>query len=242
MEVRPTLPHWKPEGAVLFHHLIPGVWVMEVRRLAHQWIVFHETYTFCLPSWMEVPSSIVDWRYRRRLFAAMIGNTMVMEPGELHANLRRTPVADFVVAQVQPSVMLETAAELGWPHAQLHIKLPQHESREPGLIQALRQIEQSLCTRDAGRQRPNRRFVCTCLASGEEHRENLHDLVQAVIDVCAERANGPRAPEPASAPTRRAEGFLRENYRSRYSLTQLCEAAGCESPSTPFSGGRFLTS
>jgi AraC-like DNA-binding protein len=220
-----------PVGAIGFHHLMPGVWVMDVRRCSHKWVVFHETYSFCLPTWSASPLD-VEWKYRYRTFHAVLGNTMLMEPGEIHANLRPTPVADFIVVQVQPSVMLEAAAELGWPHAALHIKHPHPETRDPGVVQALRQFDRALCTRDDGGVRRRGTSPCTCPRAAAHHHENLLDLVKAVIDTCAEQEVGEWQPSCGQALLRRAEEFLRVSFRNPYSLAVLQAAAGCKASST----------
>jgi len=204
---------------------------MDVRRSSRKWVVFHETFTFCLPTWAEVALD-VEWKYRYRVFRAQYGNTMIMEPGEIHANLQETPVADFIVVQIQPSVMLKTAAELGWPHRELHIKVSHSETRHPAVIAALRAFNNALCTRYADNKPPSRRRGCTCLESAAEHRENLAQLVQVVIDNCAEASAGARKPAAGGALLRRAEAFIRESYREPYSLPGLLAATGCKAPST----------
>ena len=70
------------EGDVRFHFLTPELWVLEARRCAHRWVVFHETYSFCLVE--RTGGTLVDWRYNHRLYVADSEHAMLMQPGEKH--------------------------------------------------------------------------------------------------------------------------------------------------------------
>src|SRR4029079_11888950 len=124
------------EGDIRFHHLSPGLWVMEARRCAHKWVVFHETYSFCLVGHVT-DGALVDWRYNHRRYVADPGHAMLMQPGELHANVERTPPGDFIVVQVSEALMKRAARELGWRGADLDIRHPHPGSDHPLLIRAL---------------------------------------------------------------------------------------------------------
>src|SRR4051812_8429806 len=58
------------EGEVRFHHIAPDLWVLEARRCAHRWVVFHETYSFCLVRRFLSSDPRVGWRYNHRLYLA----------------------------------------------------------------------------------------------------------------------------------------------------------------------------
>lgn len=71
------------QGDVRFHFLTPELWAMEARRCAHRWVVFHETYFFCLVEHTQ-DGALVDWKYNHRLYTADRDHAMLMQPGELH--------------------------------------------------------------------------------------------------------------------------------------------------------------
>jgi len=96
------------EGSIDWLRLknLRGVEVMDVRGVSRQWSHHHETYTICSASRVaENPD--VPWRYRRREYVMRLGGTQLMEPGELHANVRCAPVADFGVVLIEPVRFLE---------------------------------------------------------------------------------------------------------------------------------------
>src|SRR4029079_15061426 len=124
------------EGDIRSHHMTPELRVMEARRCAHRWVVFKETYSFCLVERVE-DGALVDWRYRHRLYVADPRHAMLMQPGELHANVERTPPGDFIVVQVSEALMKRAARELGWRGADLDIRHPHPGSDHPLLIRAL---------------------------------------------------------------------------------------------------------
>src|SRR3954463_16005706 len=92
------------EGDVRFHHLTPELWVLEARRCAHRWVVYHETYSFCLVTKLH-GGGLVEWRYNHRRYVADEKHAMLMQPGELHTNVDRTPPGDFIVVQVGEALM-----------------------------------------------------------------------------------------------------------------------------------------
>lgn len=208
-------------GELRFHHIMPDLWVMETRSCAHRWVVFHETYSFCLVR--HVPS-VVQWRYDRRVYVVDRDHrVMAMQPGELHANIARTPPADFIVVQVGDLLMREVARDLGWASSRLDIKHPHPASDHPLLIAALRRFRGGLCEglfeREGGR--------CTCCRSISRLVEALVELVSAFIQHCAEDAHELGVPERGSAPVMKAINYLYEHYNQPYDLGRLERAAQC---------------
>jgi AraC-like DNA-binding protein len=213
------------EGDVRFHHIIPELWVLEARRCARQWIVFHETYSFCLVLRIE-DGALVPWKYNHRTYVADLDHAMTMQPGELHANVTRTPPADFMVVQVSASLMKRVAGKLGWPFSEVNVKHPHPGSDHPALLKALRRFHQSLCEGlfDAGPDGGR----CTCSESIGRHKENLVGLVRVFIENCAENAREVGRPRQGAAQIARAASYLRAHYREPYSLERVARAAGCD--------------
>lgn len=210
-------------GELRFHHVTPGLWVMDARACSYHWVVFHETYSFCLvafvPQW-----SVVQWKYDRRIYAVdREHRIMAMQPGEIHANVSRTPAADFVVVEVGESLMKEVARDLGWRSTRLDLKHPHPSSNHPRLMAALRRFKASLCASlfnpKAGR--------CNCWRAAARQVENLVQLVSVFIEHCAEDAQELGLPGRGSAPVMKAVTYLIDNYNQPYDLSRLAAAAKC---------------
>jgi AraC-like DNA-binding protein len=212
------------EGDVRFHHLTPELWVLEARRCAHRWVVFHETYSFCLVE-KVVDGALVDWKYNHRLYVADPAHAMLMQPGELHANLERTPPADFIVVQVAERLVKAVAATLGWPHPGLNINHPNPASGHPAVLAALRGFRRSLCA-DLYDPRPGR-GLCTCSREPDRHLENLTHLIATVIEHCAEQTRAIIHPGRGAAPITKAIRHMQRHYREPYDLRRVAAVAGC---------------
>jgi len=212
------------EGSVGFHHLLPGVRVLEARDCAHRWVVYHETYDFCLIT--RQPRELVSWKYNHRLYTVSDDHViMAMQPGELHANVKRTLPGDFIVVQVAPDLMQEVARGLGWRHAELNIKHPHPASTDPALIRALRRFRNDLCnsTFEGATGR------CSCLKAPDVHAENLVALVEAFICGCAEHAFAKGRPSRAPSIVSRTLEYLTSHYQEPYCMNALARVVGCDS-------------
>jgi AraC-like DNA-binding protein len=212
------------QGEVRFHSITPELWIMEARNCAHCWRVFHETYSFCLV--LRIDGRIqVDWRYNHRLYVADPLHAMAMQPGELHANLDRTPPADFIVVQVSDRLMKDVARELGWCREALNLKHSHTSSDHPQLLNALRRFHSILCA-DLFDSSPGR-GICTCWTRVERHMEILAELVAVFIRECAEESRDIGRPGKGAAQITRALEYLRAHYNEPYSLKLLANAARC---------------
>jgi AraC-like DNA-binding protein len=209
------------EGHVRVHHLLPGLRVIDARACAHRWVVFHESYDFCLVT--NVARLPVSWKYNHRLYRVDPEHVMMaMQPGELHANVERTSHGDFIVVQIAQQLMHQVARELGWSSSALNIPHPHPATVELSMRRALEQFQASLCAtlwrgRDA---------VCTCSSVPSLHAEHLVTLVAAFVSRCAEGAK--KLPKPKGTPVAvvRAHEQLMTNYHKPYNLKQLAREAG----------------
>lgn len=206
------------EGAVRFHHLIKGqLEVLDARGCANRWKVFHSTYSFCLVVRLEDCS--VEWIYDRRIYRIDRDHRMMlMQPGEVHANLRKTPPADFIVVQVGDELMQLVARELGWRERSLNIKPPHQASRHPALLAALRRFHQGLCNTLYA---PGDGGQCSCGARLDLHLRHLVELVAAFVWHCAEGKRQICQPRSSSAFIAAVTRHLCRNYRVPYHVEQL---------------------
>lgn len=210
----------EPEGNIVFHHLLPGLRVMDARACAHRWVVFHESYDFCLVTKLAEPE--VRWKYNHRIYSVDADHViMAMQPGELHANLDRTKPGDFIVVQVCPELMHEVAHSLGWERQNLNLRHPHPASRHPGLLCALQRFAMSLC------RAPLKGRTCDCAETPDLHADHLVLLVAAFIGGCAEDAEHVVLPSRAPAVITRAVDYLMTYCHQPYSLDQLARASGC---------------
>jgi len=210
------------EGDIRFHHLTPELRVMEARRCAHRWVVFHDTYDFALIE-RVAEGALVDWRYNRRLYVADPGHAMLMQPGELHANVQRTLPGDFFVVQVAEDLLKKVAWQLGWRFPEVNIKHPHPGTDHPALLDALRRFRTGVC---ADLFHP-RRGRCTCARALPYHLDNLTYLVGVFIEHCVEKAREIITPGRGSAAIRKAMRYLRDHHREPYDLDRVAAAAGC---------------
>lgn len=210
---------------VQMHYLMPGLRVLEARDVSHRWVVFHDTYDFALIDWQSnypVISAPVEWRYRHRTYALDPHHvTMLMQPGELHANVRPNPLGRFIVVHVDIRLMNDVAQALGWRHAQaLNVGRP--DACDPAIRGALVAFRDGLCAGASSRGSHH----CMCWSDPLRHAENLVSLLNAFLEKAAERAHPVVLPECAPSILRRAVEFLK-HHEGSYSLADLATAAGC---------------
>jgi AraC-like DNA-binding protein len=212
---------------VRFHHVAPDLRVLEGRRCARRWVLFHETYTIGLMG--RARAGFADWRYRHRSF--VVGSeqlVMVMQPGELHATLKQTPRWDFIALQIGDALMRSIAAEVGWQSAELNVSLARAGHTDPAMVRALRVFQATLCTTlFADLKRPGEAGTCTCARRADAILEALGVVVRAFVARYAEGGREISQPRRGAAPLRKARAYLHDNYRDPYSLDRIAEASGC---------------
>lgn len=209
------------EGDVRFHHPLPGVRVMEARDCSHRWVVFHETYSFCYMLRFTDPV-VVTWRYTHRSYEADDRHpVMAMQPGELHADLERTPPADFIVVQIAPQDMARVAKELGHRTALPNIRHPHPASQDPVFIEALSAFAEARCDTLFSQGQ------CSCSAQAGLHRANLVRIVAAFVQRCAEDARVISVPDRGAAVVRKAREHLADNFSTPFDAEEVAKACGC---------------
>src|SRR5262245_19878368 len=101
---------------------VPGVEVLRSDASARLWRWYHDTYTVAV----ELDTFRTVWRYRARLHDGRPGMICLMEPGEVHAEVRKEHPRDAYRVLFFPPTLVEAAArEIGvgraphWRTAQL---------------------------------------------------------------------------------------------------------------------------
>lgn len=88
---------------------VPGVEVLRVDAPSRMWRWYHETYTISLP---RQPMH-AEWSYRGRTHRTDAGIVALIEPGEMHADVRKFDEREaFRVLFVDPALVDEAAREL----------------------------------------------------------------------------------------------------------------------------------
>ena len=215
------------DNDVRFHHVVQDLRILEARRCAKHWVLFHETYTIALLG--RACAGKADWRYRHHSFVVGSENSvMAIQPGELHATLEETPAWDFVALQIGDALMRTIAAELGWKSAQLNVKLASAALTHPEMVRALHDFKARLCrTLFADLDRPGLKGLCTCSQEAGPIVEALGTVVQVFIRHYAEDAPEPAHPRRGAAVIRKAREYLHDHYRDPYSLENVAAASGC---------------
>jgi AraC-like DNA-binding protein len=203
------------EGCIDFVRLseLLGVEVMDVQRVSRQWAYFHESYNFCVASWVEGDGE-VPWRYRRRTHRMNVDRVQLMEPGEFHTNLTVAPPASFRVLMISPVIVERVARALGWESAApLHLKvadLPNGPIRK-----ILRRLTTAVVEhRDAERAEAG---VHSLLSSLSEHS-------------CLEATIRNRPGKPSRRLALRARDLIHERWAESLPLHKVSEDLGVSVP------------
>jgi AraC-like DNA-binding protein len=212
---------------VRFHHVVQDLRILEARRCARHWAIFHDTFTLVLLA--RAQAGVAEWRYRHRSF--VVGSrqmVMAMQPGELHATRAQTPSWDFIALGIGDVLMRAVAAEVGWRSPELNLALASSDLPHPDMVRALRAFGATLCTTlYADVDRPGSIALCTCARREGAIMEALGEVVRAFVERYAEGARGIVQPSHGAAVLRKAKEYLHEHYRDAYSLDRIAAASGC---------------
>lgn len=189
---------------------LPGVEVIVADNCARRWVVAHETYTVCTGLTIGRPAA---WRYRSTVHEQTGDGLMLMEPGEVHANVVQTDPASFRVLMIDPAIVEHARRELGG-HGLTHFKLAQTDGRRhPMLRRALLQLHSSL------------EFQATSLERQERFDAALRLLLMEAAEV------PPGSIRESSTPTAaiRARDYIEEHLSEPVALETLVRVAGSDS-------------
>ncbi len=182
--------------------LPPGVEIFRGDGCRRRFTVFHESYAVS-----AVYASSGDWLYRGRIYWMRPSGLSMMEPGEVHRNLRTYGVSRFRVVFLPPTLVLQAALELGLPASPPRLRTPQVD--DPSLFHAFRKLHRALEERASVLERQSRFDAC------------LH----LYLSRCMERVL--REPDPTGGRpgVRRAVELLRSDLARNFSLQELSRAA-----------------
>lgn len=134
---------------------IPGAEQLVVERSSRRWRVYHETYAFC--SIVDSSGGESSFQYRGRLHPVRQGGTMVMEPGEIHANPYPMLPCDFRALFLSADAVESAARERGL-RARPHFR--QAFTEDPGLFRSFVRLHEVLATQATRLQRQSLLALC----------------------------------------------------------------------------------
>jgi AraC-like DNA-binding protein len=175
---------------------LDGVELLEARASRKRWRVLHETFAFC-----TIRSGGAQFEYRRRTHDAEEGTTHLLEPGNIHRDLRAAPRNDFDVVFISADTV---ASALGVPVERVpHLK--DGLSRSPLVACAVRALAED----------------CKHAGTPMAMRSSLSELVGTIFADHAE-ASQPWLARPDLRPVVR---LIQMHYTEPLSLEDLAAAA-----------------
>jgi AraC-like DNA-binding protein len=181
---------------------IPGVEVMRVDAPARMWRWYHETYTVGVPL---IPMQM-EWKYRNALHRTEPVTVLLMEPGEVHAEVQKLDDREaFRALFIAPDVFEEAAREVGV--REVHFDCA--KVHEPEVFRDCLRLHASLESDSTALERQTR----------------FSNLVDRLLEDFCERPL--RAAEPSGEPAavRRARELLQERWADNVQLDELVTVA-----------------
>ena len=182
---------------------LPGVEILRGHESHRKFTVFHEHYAVS-----SIYQSCGDWLYRNRTHWMQPDELCLMEPGEIHRNLRTYGTSRFRVLFLPPELVVDAAAEIGLPAAPPRLRHPR--VGDPALSRRFRALHDSL-------ERPS-----TML----ERQSRLAACLEGYLRTCMERRASESTGGADRARVARAVDYLRSRLGENCSLEELSGAAG----------------
>jgi AraC-like DNA-binding protein len=187
-------------------HDLPGVEIWDVKNTRQCLSIFHEMYTICnILEFSDKGSG--NWKYRQQFFDSESGDTMLMEPGEMHSTKNISTMVTYQVAQLSPHLILDAARRIGLkgiPHLKT-VNLHRHP-----LHDAFTRFHRAL--QNTG-------------ASTLERESRLTHAIHLMLETCAEGSPNPLAAPPPKAMLR-ARDYLCTHFNKKVALDELASIAG----------------
>lgn len=185
---------WRPAA-------LPGVEIMRVEGCYRLWRWYHEVHAISV-----VHGGMAEYHYQQGEHTASPGDTLMMEPGEVHADRRVVGPTHFRILFMAPEVLARFREE--WSDAPLHLRVPR--TRDPQLFRAVNALHAAL-DRDA---------------APLEAQCRLAVVLDTLLQRYAEPTPRPLLADPGAAALLRARDLLHASSGRAVSLDELAAAAG----------------
>jgi AraC-like DNA-binding protein len=182
---------------------VPGLEVLRIDARSRLWRWYHDTYTVIT----GFDAFRTSWRYRARVYDGEPEMIVLMEPGEVHADVRKRQAREVWRVLLFPPALVEAAAwELGVAPSRAYwrrgmVVRPDLHARLAAVHAAL-EGEATPLERGAG-------VTAVLLELLRDHGEDQ-----------------PRAPGPVTAGVRRARDLLHDRWNEDVRLDDLAAASG----------------
>ena len=184
---------------------LPGVEVLRVDAPSRVWRWYHETYSIIAPL-LPVRA---EWKYRNGLHRTEPVTVCFMEPGEVHADVRKLDKHDtFRALFISPDVMHDVASEFGVPAGQVHFGVAKVHAQD-----VFKDCLRLHATLERG-------------ATALERQTRFSSFVERVIGDFCEGRPRPSAPTGEPAAVRQARELLQERWADNVQLDELVTASG----------------
>jgi AraC-like DNA-binding protein len=184
---------------------VPGVQTLIVDDCEPRaWKAYHETFTTCVA--LKSGVTAAEWTYRGKSHFAGVGDLMLMEPGEAHANKRDVYSASFRVLMISPATMKRAIAEMGGEPG-IHFKIAQ--THDPMLFKAFCDLHFSMENEASMLEQQSRFAAC------------LRHLAEQCIEFPLQLAS-----KVYSGSVRKAKDYLCDSFSGNISLEELAKVAG----------------
>ena len=185
---------------------LPGVEVMLVERSARRWRLLHEAYA--IVTIFDIFGRSIEWLYRRKIHRTEVRNSMLIEPGEVHASTKITPPATFRVLCVDPCLVECMAKELAMTTSHLHLKFV--KVTDPPFFRAFALLH-------------------SCLENGAntlERQSRFSACIRLLVEECTEKSLSKGLKRPDRLSLLRARDFIWEYYAENITLDELATVTG----------------
>lgn len=190
---------------------LPGVETLSVENNRRSWTVYHQTYTICnMDTFTDENGTVApgeaEWVYRGRLHRTPARSLMLLEPGEVHHNIKDPPPCSFSVVLIAPNIVSKVATDAG---LNPNPPLKEAASFDPGVYRAFYRFHAALAEQTSLLNRQS--LLVNCIG--------------ALLSAHGERKLRSSA-DPGRPQLRRARDFLEQHFAENVALDQLADIAG----------------
>jgi len=184
---------------------LPGVEFFRVDAEPRMWRWYHETYTVCC-----TPAPVrVEWRYRNRLHRTEPTSVVLMEPGEVHAEVRKFEARERLrVLFFSPEAVDAAAQELGLRAGEVHWR--------DGQLTRANMLGEVLRTHAA----------LETEATPLEVQTRVARILERLLTEFSEGGTRPPLATPEPSAVRRARDFVLAHWADNVSLDELVAVSG----------------
>ncbi len=186
---------------------LAGIEILRADNTKHCFRWFHQTYSVNTPLNYQAPD-YHQFKYRGKSFTGFPGETMMLEPGEIHSATYLSNPVTFRVIMIPPVILEQCALELDVRGSRPHLKTAL--SDDSVLFKAFRNLHASIETDCTALERQSRFVYC----------------VRHLLRAAAEIIPKPPPAERSLKKVKKAVEFLKTHWAENITLDQLVKVVG----------------